>query len=164
MLRKWLSKCLNKVFYVRTNHGWDDRLPVVKKMVNVSALHGRSMLSKFMVIGLFHIHKLYCFCFWSGTLGSSVQARFTSGSFMYSLVIKEIVEAVEEALALLRLTWKRKKSLSLPQVFFFFGEVKCWPDPLVVLGRAACVPGAGFGVMGKIEEGEHTISNQWFPW
>ena len=41
---------------------------------------------------------------------------------MYSLVIKEIVEAVEEALALLRLTWKRKKSLSLPRVFFSFLE------------------------------------------
>jgi len=39
-------------------------------------------------------------------------------------VIKEIIEAVEEALALVGLTWKRNKGLSLPQVLFFRGEAK----------------------------------------
>ena len=87
-------------------------------MVNASALHGKTALSRFIgVVGVVDVHKPDRVRFRSETLGSSVQARLTSGGFIDHLVI-ETVEAVEEALALLGLTWKRNKSLSLSWVLF----------------------------------------------
>ena len=76
--------------------------------------------------GTYHIHKPDRVHFQSGTLGSSVQARFTCGGCMYFLVIKEIVETVTEALALLGLTWNRNKSLRLSRVSFLF-----WRDEML---------------------------------
>ena len=91
-------------------------------MVNASALHGKTALSRFVgvvgVVSIVDVHKPDRVHFWSETLRSSIQECLTYGGFINHLVIEETVEAVEEVLALLGLTWKRNKSLSLSWVLF----------------------------------------------
>ena len=98
---------------------------MAEKMVNASALLGKTALSRFVgVVGVVDVHKPDRVHFWSETLGSSIQERLTYGGFINRLVIEETVEAVEEALALLGLTWKRNKSLSFSWVLFLFRRRK----------------------------------------
>jgi len=110
---------------------------MTEKVVNASPLDGRRMISGRMVVGVFHVHNLYCFCFRGGTLWSNIQAHFTSGGSTCCPVIKEIIEVVEEVLALDSQTWKRNKSLSLPRVFLFFRRSEMVAQSLCRAGESS---------------------------
>jgi len=101
-------------------------------MVEADPLHEWRIVWLFVVAGLSHIknaHHLHL------SIGGAFLNRFGCGGSTLRLVMKEIVELSEKALAPAALTWKRNECFSLSRVFDLSRGGKLAANPLCSTGE-----------------------------
>ena len=130
------------------NDGWNNGLPVTEEMVKAGPLHERLGVWLFVVTGLSHVentHHLHL------SIEGSFLNRFGCGGLTFRLVMKEIIELSEKALAPAALTWKRNECFSLSRIFDLSRRRELATNPLCSTGESRLRSRRWFGDHSKEE-------------